>query len=60
MPADSMSSLGDLVNKIATEILNNDLLKKTSDTVCGFIESSFKVAEDGLKTVQNITKPPSP
>ncbi len=60
MPVDSASSLKDFVNQITTEVLNQDLLKKTSDAICSLIGSSFKIAEDGLKAVQNITKPPAP
>ncbi len=60
MPSDAVNSLNELVNKTATEILNNNLLKSTSDAVCAFVAASFGVAEDGLKAVQNLTKPPSP
>ena len=55
--SDSNSALSDLVNRIATEVLNNDLLKKTSDALCGFVNSSFQVATDTLKAIENITKP---
>jgi hypothetical protein len=54
------SSLNELINRIASEILSNNLIQKTSDTVTTFVDSSFKVAEEGLKSVQNITQPPAP
>ena len=61
MPEETItSSLNELINRIAGEILTNNLIQKASDAVTTFVDSSFKVAEEGLKSVQNITQPPTP
>lgn len=61
MAQDSIiSPLNELVHGIVSEILSNNLVQKTSDAVTTFVDSSFKVIEEGLKSVQNITQPPAP
>ena len=45
------SSLNELVNRVTTEVLSNNLVQKTSDTVTTFVDSSLKLVEEGLKIV---------
>ncbi len=61
MPEETITgSVNEIVNRVAGEILDNNLIQSASDAVTTFVTSSFKVAEDALKSVQNITQPPTP
>lgn len=60
MAIDVAESINSIVNKVTTEVLTADLPQKTADTVCTIVNASFKLVEEGLKAVQNITAPPAP